>query len=100
MAGEVALRLVTQAGRRFLDGGAIAQQLTGIVLTLFVQPGLGVPAHVLEKVPVQGAHGDATQPGQGRGRPLGLPGEFRPVLNMFQSSHSIHAQLITSMLTV
>jgi hypothetical protein len=31
---------------------------------------------------------------------LGLPGEFRPVLNMFQSSHSIHAQLITSMLTV
>ena len=34
------------------------------------------------KVSVQGAHGDAALFGQGRGRPLGLPGEFRPVANV------------------
>ena len=85
MAGETALLLVTQAGRRFLHGGAIADQLMGGALALFVQLGAGVLAHVPAKMPVQGAHGDATVFGQGRGRPLGLPGEFRPVLNLLQS---------------
>jgi len=42
----------------------------GVVHALFVQPGFGVLTHLLEKVPVQGAHRDATQLGQGRGRPL------------------------------
>ena len=73
MAGEAALLLVTQTGRRFLHGGAIADQLMGGALALFVQPDAGVFAHVPEKMPVQGAHGDAALFGQGRGRPLGLP---------------------------
>ena len=58
VAGEVALLLVTQAGCRFLDGGAIAQQLMGVALALFLQPVPGIFAHVPEKVSVQGAHRD------------------------------------------
>ena len=68
----------------------------GVVHALFVQPGFGVLTHLLEKVPVQGAHRDATQLGQGRGRPFGLPGEFRPVLDMFQPSHKHPYQILTS----
>lgn len=72
--GKVARLLVTQIGRRLFDGGTIAEQFLGVVLALLGQPGPGVLAHLLDPVPVQGPHGNATHFRQRRGGPLGLAG--------------------------
>jgi hypothetical protein len=87
MAGEVAGRFVTQAVRRFLDAGTIAQQLYGQSQPLFVQPRLEVLSRFPKAKPVQGTHGDPALPRQDGSRPLGLPGEFPPVFYMLQFYH-------------
>ena len=60
LAGEIRLLLVTKAGGGFLDRGTVTQQFKGVVLALLRQPGLGVFAHVLEKMPVQCSNRNAT----------------------------------------
>ena len=81
---EIVGLLVAQTRRRFFYRRAIAEQFLGVVLALLDQPGLGVLAHVLDPVPVQGPHRDATNLRQSRGGPLGLAGKFRPVLNVLE----------------
>jgi len=72
LAGEVGGLLVTQTGRRFLDGGTSAQEFYGLMLSLVGQPDLGFFAHLLEEVAAQGVPGDAAPVRQRGGGPVGL----------------------------
>lgn len=85
LACEVGLLFVAQTGGSFFDGGAVAQQFNGPMLSLLGQPDSGRFAHVFDEVPAQGVAGDTTVFCQCGDRPFGLPRQFRPVLNVLQA---------------
>jgi len=81
-ASEVGLVFVAQTVGGFLNGGAVAQQFYGLMLSQFRQPVAGGLAGVLVQVALQGVLGDATEAGQRRDGPFGLPCQFRPVVDV------------------
>lgn len=81
-AGEVGLMLVAQTVGGFLNGGAVAQQFNGLVLSQLRQPAAGGLAGVLVQMSLQGVPGDAAVAGQRRDGPMGLACQFRPVVDV------------------
>lgn len=84
LAGEISLLFVAKTSRSFLDGGAITQEFDGLMLPLFCQPCAGILVHLLEEVAAQGIRRYATQLRQRGGRPISLPREFRPILDLLE----------------
>ncbi len=95
-AGEVGRLPIAQAGGGFLDGGAVAQQLNGLMLAQFRQPDAGGLAGVLVQVPPQVVLGDAAEGGQRRDGPIGLARQFWPVVDAFQFGSHTHALLFSA----
>ena len=66
------------------------QEFDGLLLALFGEPGFGSLAEVQEEVAAQGVLGNAEVLGQRGGRPVGLPGQCGPGLDVFEAG-VVHA---------
>ena len=85
LPGEGGGVLVAKQGCGLLYGGAVAQEFHCLLLAVFSQPCFGSLARRFKKMPLQCAHGNFATFRQFCHRPIGLPGEGQPVLDVVQT---------------